>query len=305
MNQINVKISSNTTANALSVLNNSADIYDFADTIPPSVLAQVESQASDRYSKVVQASTYYFFLNTKTKPFSSQLAREAVVIGLDRNALARLGSGYFIPGCYSAAADDDRPPDAALPVRRSVRAGTWPRPSAGPAVGHGRQPVTVWGETTQPRQQFDRLLHELPQPDRLQGDREDHRRRDVLPDDRQPEAQPADRLCRLEPGLPEPDRLLRDPGRRRSRSRRPTTRTSARSTIRPQRQGQLAGQPRQGRLGRPGQVRQQLAAARLLRGAEGLLRRSGATRRSRSSPPTGSTTTPRSCIRCTAGTGSR
>ncbi len=154
VNQINVKISSNTTANALSVLNNSADVYDFADTIPPSVLAQVESQASDRYSKVVQASTYYFFLNTKTKPFSSQLAREAVVVGLDRNALARLGSGYFIPGCYLL------PPTM-------IGHSTQPCPYGDPSVpnlakakslvqqsGMAGTPVTVWGETTSPRSEF-------------------------------------------------------------------------------------------------------------------------------------------------------
>ena len=154
VNQINVKISSNTTSNALSVLNNSADIFDFADTVPPSVLPQVQSQASDRYGKVVQASTYYFFLNTKTKPFSSQLAREAVVVGLDRNALSRLGSGYFIPGCYLL------PPTM-------VGHSTQPCPYGDPATpnlskakqlvtqsGMAGTPVTVWGEERSPRRQF-------------------------------------------------------------------------------------------------------------------------------------------------------
>jgi peptide/nickel transport system substrate-binding protein len=154
LDQINVKISSNTTANALGVLNSSADIFDFADTVPPSVLPQVQSQASDRYSKVVMASTYYFFLNTKTKPFSSQLAREAVVTGLDRNALSRLGSGYFIPGCYLL------PPTM-------VGHSTQPCPYGDPAVpnltkakalvqqsGLAGTPVTVWGEERSPRRQF-------------------------------------------------------------------------------------------------------------------------------------------------------
>ena len=153
-NQINVKISSNTTANALSVLNNSVDIFDFADTVPPGVLPQVQSQAASRYSKIVQASTYYFFLNSKAKPFSSQLAREAVVVGLDRNALARLGSGYFIPGCYLL------PPTM-------VGHATQPCPYGDPAVpnlakakalvkqsGMAGTPVTVWGEERSPRRQF-------------------------------------------------------------------------------------------------------------------------------------------------------
>jgi peptide/nickel transport system substrate-binding protein len=154
VNQINVKISPNVNANALSVLNNSADIYDFADTVPPSVLSQIQSQASDRYGKEVQASTYYFFLNSKTKPFSSQLAREAVVVGLDRNALARLGSGYFIPGCYL------------LPPTMIGHA-TQPCPYGDPATpnlakakqlvqqsGMAGQPVTVWGQDTATRKAF-------------------------------------------------------------------------------------------------------------------------------------------------------
>jgi peptide/nickel transport system substrate-binding protein len=154
VNQINAKISSNTTANALSVLNNSADEFDFADTIPPSVLQQVQSQASDRYTKILQPSTYYFFLNTKAKPFSSQLAREAVVVGLDRNAIARLGSGFFTPGCYLL------PP-------LMVGHATQPCPYGDPATpnlakakalvkqsGMAGTAITVWGEERSPRRQF-------------------------------------------------------------------------------------------------------------------------------------------------------
>ena len=76
-NPINVKISTNVSSNALEVLNNTADVFDWADTIPGSLLPQIQSQASDRYSKKVMNSTYYVFLNTKTKPFSSQLARRS------------------------------------------------------------------------------------------------------------------------------------------------------------------------------------------------------------------------------------
>jgi peptide/nickel transport system substrate-binding protein len=38
---VDVKVSSNVTANALSVLNNSADVFDWADTIPGSLLPQI------------------------------------------------------------------------------------------------------------------------------------------------------------------------------------------------------------------------------------------------------------------------
>jgi peptide/nickel transport system substrate-binding protein len=97
---VNVKISSNVDANALAVLQNSADVFDWADTIPGSLLPQIQSQAKDRYVKKAMNSSYYVFMNTQTKPFSSQLAREAVVTGLDQNAMNRLGSGTLIPGCY-------------------------------------------------------------------------------------------------------------------------------------------------------------------------------------------------------------
>jgi peptide/nickel transport system substrate-binding protein len=154
INQINAKISSNTTANALAVLNNSADEFDFADTIPPSVLPQIQSQASDRYSKIVYPSTYYFFLNSKTKPFSSQLAREAVVVGLDRGALARLGSGFFVPGCYLL------PPPMIGHATKPCPYGDPSTPNLAKAKALVKQsgmagtPVTVWGEERSPRRQF-------------------------------------------------------------------------------------------------------------------------------------------------------
>ena len=73
---VNVKISSNVDANTLAVLNNSADVFDWADTIPGSLIPQIQSQASDRYVKKVMNSTYYIFMNIKAKPFSSRSARD-------------------------------------------------------------------------------------------------------------------------------------------------------------------------------------------------------------------------------------
>jgi peptide/nickel transport system substrate-binding protein len=154
LKQINAKISSNTTANALSVLNGSADVFDFADTIPPSVLQQVQSQASSRYSKLVFPSTYYFFLNVKSKPFSSQLAREAVMVGLDRNALVRLGSGFFVPGCYLL------PPPMVGHATKPCPLGDPTKPDLAKAKqlvkqsGMAGTPITVWGEERSPRRQF-------------------------------------------------------------------------------------------------------------------------------------------------------
>src|SRR5579859_936142 len=97
---VNVKISSNVSANALAVLQNSVDVFDWADTVPGPLLPQVNSTASDRFKKEVMNSTYYIFMNSQEKPFNNQLAREAVVTGLDERAFNRLGAGTLLPGCY-------------------------------------------------------------------------------------------------------------------------------------------------------------------------------------------------------------
>jgi peptide/nickel transport system substrate-binding protein len=152
---VNVKISSNIDSNALSVLNNSADVFDWADTIPGSLLPQIQSQASDRYVKKVMNSTYYIFMNVKAKPFSSALARQAVIVGLDRNAMNRLGSGTLIPACYFLPPGMVGHPTAPCP---------YGDPASGGNIAKAKQlvqqsgmagtPVTVWSETRSPRQQW-------------------------------------------------------------------------------------------------------------------------------------------------------
>jgi len=152
---VNVKIESNTTTSAEAVLNNSADVFDWADTIPGTLLSQIESQASSRYSKVVMNATYYFFLNTQAKPFSSQLARQAVIVALDRNALAKQGSGFLVPGCFFLPPGMVGHPTGACP---------YGDPAAGGNIAKARElvtqsgmagtPVTVWSQTRAPRKEW-------------------------------------------------------------------------------------------------------------------------------------------------------
>jgi peptide/nickel transport system substrate-binding protein len=149
------KISSNVSANALSVLNNSADVFDWADTIPGSLVSQITSQASGRYQKKVMNSTYYIFLNSRAKPFSSQLAREAVVTGLDQNAMSRLGSGTLIPGCYFLPPGMVGHPTAPCPYGDPTKGGDIAKAKAlVQQSGMAGTPVTVWSETRSPRQQW-------------------------------------------------------------------------------------------------------------------------------------------------------
>ncbi|TMK97085.1 MAG: hypothetical protein E6G34_13255 [Actinobacteria bacterium] len=154
VDRVIAKISSNTTANALSVLGNSADVFDFADTIPPSILSQVPSRASGRYEKVIKNSTYYFFLNTKTKPFSSELARQAVIVGLDRNAIARLGSGFFTPACYLLPPGIVGHPTSPCPYGDPTKPDLAKAKALVKQSGMAGTPVTVWGEMRSPRRQF-------------------------------------------------------------------------------------------------------------------------------------------------------
>ncbi len=152
---IDVKISSNVASNALSVLNNQADVFDPFDTIPGSLLPQIQSQASSRFSKKPVNQVFYFFLNTQTKPFSSQLAREAVITGMDQNALSRLGSGTLTPGCFFLPPGLIGHPTGTCPYGNPASGGNLTKAKAlVQQSGMAGTPVTVWSETRSPRQQW-------------------------------------------------------------------------------------------------------------------------------------------------------
>jgi peptide/nickel transport system substrate-binding protein len=152
---INVKIVSNTQSEAEQVLNNSADVFDWGDTLPPALIPQIQSQAADRFTKVAAVTTYYFFLNTKVKPFNNPLAREAVNLALDRRALSRLDSGNLAPACYFLPMGMIGHPTGACP---------YGDPNGAPNLAKAKQlikqagltgtSVTVWGQTRSPRKEF-------------------------------------------------------------------------------------------------------------------------------------------------------
>jgi peptide/nickel transport system substrate-binding protein len=151
----NVKIQSNTQAEATQVLDNTADIFDWGDAIPPALLPKIQSQASDRFAKVPFTSMYYFFLNTQVPPFNNKLARQAVITGLDRQALSRIDSGLLEPGCYfipSAMIGHPQKPcpygdPAAKPNMAKAKALLKQSGLAGAKV-------TVWGQNRTPRKEW-------------------------------------------------------------------------------------------------------------------------------------------------------
>ena len=153
---VDVKISPNVSSNALSVLNNTADVFDWADTIPGSLLPQIDSKAKGRFANVnLGGSTYYIFFNVTKPPFSSQLAREAVNTGLDQQAMNKLAAGTLVPACFFLPPAVPGHPTSACP---------YGNPASGGDIAKAKQlvqqsgmagtPVTVWSETRSPRQQW-------------------------------------------------------------------------------------------------------------------------------------------------------
>ncbi|MDQ6817931.1 MAG: ABC transporter substrate-binding protein [Actinomycetota bacterium] len=149
---VHVKVETNTTTEASAVLNNSADVFDWGDTIPPALIQQVQSQASNRFKSVQSNKTFYWFLNVTEKPFNNQLAREAVAMATDRPALAKLGSGALAPGCYLLPPAMVGYPTQPCPYGDPTAA---PNLAAAKKLvqqsGMAGQPVTVWAENRQPR----------------------------------------------------------------------------------------------------------------------------------------------------------
>ncbi len=152
---VDVKIVSNNQTEAEQVLDNGADVFDYNDTIPPTLLSQVESQAKGRFAKEPTVSGEYFFLNVKEAPFSNPLAREAVNYALNRQALERLDSGMLDPACFFLPAGMPGHPSGPCP---------YGEPSAQPNIAKAKElvrqaglqgtPVTVWGGSRAPHKEF-------------------------------------------------------------------------------------------------------------------------------------------------------
>ncbi len=152
---VDVKINANVESNALSVLNNSNDVFDWADTIPGSLVSQIKSQATGRYKQVnLGGSTYYVFMNVTKAPFNNQLAREAVVTGLNQDALSRLGAGTLVPGCYFLPPDVPGHPTSKCPYGTPGTGNLAKAKALVKQSGMAGTAVTVWSETRQPRQQW-------------------------------------------------------------------------------------------------------------------------------------------------------
>ena len=150
------QVNANVTADAEEVLNNQADVFDPGDTLPASLLQQVQTQASSRYQAVPTNSSYYFWFGVTQKPFNNLYARQAVIAALDDRALSRLDSGFLQPDCHLI------PPGITGGSSGSTcpyhNANAAPNMTEAKALmqksGMIGQPVTVYGEERSPRRQW-------------------------------------------------------------------------------------------------------------------------------------------------------
>lgn len=69
------------------------------DPPPADLMAEVREKYPDRYREFATNSTYFLFLNQRVEPFDDRRVREAVAMGLNRRALARIYAGGLEPGC--------------------------------------------------------------------------------------------------------------------------------------------------------------------------------------------------------------
>jgi peptide/nickel transport system substrate-binding protein len=155
---VNVKIVSDPSSEAEQVLNNSADVFDNNDVVPGALQPQIQAKASSRYTQEPTVSTEFFFLNTKAKPFSSQLAREAVNYALDRPAVQRLDGGMLTPACYLLPLGMPGHPTAPCPYGQPNEAATAANVAKAKELitqsGMAGAPVTVWSENRPPHKEF-------------------------------------------------------------------------------------------------------------------------------------------------------
>jgi peptide/nickel transport system substrate-binding protein len=162
LERIAVKVVHSPAAAANRVLAGRADGFDPGATLPAGTKVRATDLGSKRFDMVGIPSTLYFFLNTAVPPFSSELARRAVVTALNRPYLAKLGKGAVDPGCYLIPEGIPGHPTGSCPygdaddrgdlkaARRFVQ-----------ASGTAGTPVVVWVEDRSPERAYARYYTKL------------------------------------------------------------------------------------------------------------------------------------------------
>ncbi|MBO9531576.1 MAG: ABC transporter substrate-binding protein [Solirubrobacteraceae bacterium] len=94
---ITINVVKNQRRQAQDVINDQVDFL--IDPPTPDQIREVKAKAGDRYKEEITNSTYYYFLNLRTKPFDDERVRQAVGYAVDERALARIFGGLLAPSC--------------------------------------------------------------------------------------------------------------------------------------------------------------------------------------------------------------
>ena len=115
--------------------------YDF-HSIPVDRLGEVQNQYADQLKLYTPANTYYYFMNTRLKPFDKLEVRQAVNYAVDREAVVRLYGGL------AATTQNVLPPT--YPQYKKITTYTHDLAKAKQLVqqsGYAGMAVTVWGNS--------------------------------------------------------------------------------------------------------------------------------------------------------------
>ncbi len=110
--------------------------------IPVDRLGEVQSQYADQLKLFTPANTYYYFMNTRLKPFDKLEVRQAVNYAVDREAVVRLYGGLasptqnVLPPTYPQYTKIDMYPHDLAKAKQLVQ-----------QSGYAGMAVTVWGNS--------------------------------------------------------------------------------------------------------------------------------------------------------------
>ena len=162
LERIAVKVVHSPAAAATQVLTGRADGYDPGAPLPPGIQARAKSLSSKRFDLVGIPSTHYVFLNSAEPPFSSELARRAVITALNRPYMAKLSKGSLVPDCYLIPDGIVGHPTASCPYGDAEDTGDLKAArQLVQASGTAGLPVVVWVEDRSPGRAYARYYTKL------------------------------------------------------------------------------------------------------------------------------------------------
>jgi peptide/nickel transport system substrate-binding protein len=162
LERIAVKIVHSPAAAANQVLAGRADGYDPGAPLPSGIQARARTLSSKRFDLIGIPATHYVFLNSSEPPFSSELARRAVITALNRPYLAKLSKGALVPDCYLIPDGIVGHPSASCPYGDADDTGDLK--AARQLVqesGTAGLPVVVWVEDRSPSRAYARYYTKL------------------------------------------------------------------------------------------------------------------------------------------------